>query len=785
MKPKRVFLSLSLATALLVSPGALTVIQAQESEEEDEFVLEDIVVTAEKREGKLQKTPLAISAVTGEMLIRSDINELYNLDKLIPDLRIDGEAGGSFTIASVRNVQTLDFTPIYETVTATHIDNVFLPRYVGLEGHFYDLERVEVLKGPQGTLYGRAATAGSINLITRKPMIGIFGGYGEVEYGRYDKMRVEGAINLPITENIAVRAAFRSIRHDAYNENGYGMDDDRGMRGSLLWEPNDRISLLMTADIVHIDRNDADTGIYFNSYGSLTATTPIDSPWDSSAFYNDADDAFHRADVWGFMAQYDQDLDFATVSLQYGHRAVRSHRLELVAGTFTAFDPVTTSASLVPGMRFSLDSFVPANSDSIEVRLLSNTTAAGGDTWEWVVGANYLDDKGTELVQSFFVNFDARASNNTTALFGQATWSPFDRWHFTGGYRYSWDDKTMRSSTIEDYPDGVFPDTPVHSATAEYGEPSYRANISYDVSDDIMTYIQYARGQKVGNMETNREALPSEILDAYEWGFKSRFLNNRLQANLDAFYYEYKNYNQWFNGGWCISDANGDHFCDDANGDGQVDNDDMDPYVTGSVSPGGSESKGITLGLQWLMTVKSRLSANFAWQTSKYGNYDMKAAVLARWPGNDTVQQAGGSFDNLTDREFGGPNWRGNLGYTHTFYIGDTDTLNINGNLYYEGQGIDQIMFINTGKEYAMPGREAYWLGDISARYSSSYGMPAGMEWHVRVWCNNIWNSTDLASRTFSSTHPQFGDVYPDHSGTVTGTYVLPRTMGIAFGANW
>jgi len=780
MRPlKKVLINFSLATAFLAmfSLGLSDLAQAQ-----DEFVLEEVTVTAEKREADLQKIPIAIEAVTGDTLVRTGVNELGDLDKLLPDLRID--SGGQFILPTIRNVNTFDFTPLYEMITAVFIDNVFLPTDVGYEGLFFDLERVETLKGPQGTLYGRAATAGSINLISKKPVLGIFGGNAEVEYGNFDRMRAEGGINIPVSENVAMRAAFRSLYHGPYNENGWGTDNNRGLRGSLLWEPSDRQSLLVTIDFVHVDRKEIDDGIYFSTYGSLKGKT-VDLPWDSSSYYADADEGhINRTDAWGFMAQYDHDMDFATLSMQYGHRDLQYHRIARGGGTNIVWDPATTSANLVPSFRFQmLDSRTPGNSNQLEARLISNTTAAQGDAWEWVVGGNVISDKRCEVVVSNFVNFDARMRAKTKALFGQATWSLLDRWHLTGGYRYSIDDKRMQSSTVEEYPNKDWPATPVNYRDASWREPSYKVNIGYDISDEVMTYIQYARGQKVGNLETNRVALPSEILDAYEWGLKSRFFEDRLQVNADAYYYHYKNYNQWYNGGWCISDANGDHFCDDVNGDGVSDNDDMDPYYTGSVSPGDSESKGVSVALQWLITAKDRVRANFMWQTSKYKTFNLQAAVLALYPTMDTYLRPGYSDDS--GREFGGPPMRGNVSYMHRFDIGDTGTLEVTGDLYYEGQGIDQIQFQGETKEYAMPGRDAYWLGDISARYSSSYGMPSGMLWHVRAWCNNVWDSTDLSARTFSSTHSRFGDVYPDHSGTVSGTYVYPRTMGIAIGANW
>jgi len=781
---RNALLCLSWAIAFLAMLSLCPATVLAQEDDEDTFMLEDVIVTAEKRETELKDIPLAVSVVNTDDMARANVTQMRDLEKIVPELRTTENY--AMNVISIRNVQSNDWAPFLETVTAVHVDHVFLPRYTGLDNFFYDLERVEVLKGPQGTLHGRSSVAGSINIISNKPVLDTFTGHAEVEYGEYDKMRFEGAVNFPIAENVALRTAWRSLREDALNENGYSTKDNRSMRGSLLWEPNDRSSLLITADYAHFDFKPVDTGIYFGTYGTLTNLTPIDSPWDSTGFYDDADAAWTRGDQWGVMAQYDHEFDFALLTAQYGHRASDSHFNQYAAGTTTVFIPPASAMFIKIPFRVSIDSKIPAKSDVLEVRLLSNTSSAGGDTWEWVVGANYLNDNGGEFVESFFVYYDILTDNNTTALFGQATWSPFDRWHFTAGYRYSWDDKNLCSSTLEDYPDADFPPTPVLCADAEYGEPSYKGVISYDINDDIMTYVQYARGQKVGNLESTREALPSEILDAYEWGLKGRFFNNRMSVNLDAFYYDYNNYNVFFSGGWCISDVNGDHFCDDANGDGTVDNSDMSPYYTGTVSAGDSQSQGVSLGLTWLVTQMGRFSANIAYQQSEYGTYNTAAAVLARHPGMDTYLQPGSGVNaGLDGQEFGDPNWRANFNYTHTFQIGETGTLDLTAEVFYEGQGIDQIQFLGEDKEYAIPGRDSFWLADFQARYSSTYGMPFGMLWHVRFWINNIFDSTDLNSIEYFSTHSGEGDVYPPMSGTISGTYVLPQQFGLAIGVNW
>jgi len=208
MKSEKFFLCLSLAITLLLilAQGTSTLVHAQE-----EFVLEEVTVTAEKREADLQKLPVPVSAITEETLVRQNVRQMFDLEKIVPDMEI-GFNAASLTVISIRGVDAGDWGPPTDSPNVVHMDGAVLSRHNAIESHFFDIERVEVLKGPQGTLYGRGASAGTINIITRKPIIDTFSGYGEVEYGNYNLMRAEGAVNVPISDQWAMRTAFRTLK---------------------------------------------------------------------------------------------------------------------------------------------------------------------------------------------------------------------------------------------------------------------------------------------------------------------------------------------------------------------------------------------------------------------------------------------------------------------------------------------------------------------------------------------------------------------------------------------
>jgi hypothetical protein len=232
-------------------------------------------------------------------------------------------------------------------------------------------------------------------------------------------------------------------------------------------------------------------------------------------------------------------------------------------------------------------------------------------------------------------------------------------------------------------------------------------------------------------------------------------------------------------------DTNNDGVCEDYDGVPGITDEDL-VIRTETISPGGTKHKGFTIDLTWIVTAKDRLSAIVSYEHNKYKTYNTGAAILALFP---NAQDVDVTEDDFSGRKFGRAPWRANASYTHTFNIGDTGILDITGDLYYEGQALDSILRMNQADEYVMPGRDAYWLGDISARYSSSYGMPSGMLWHVRAWCNNVWDSTEFSvvEHFDEFRNPATGqyDYYGPQRGYMVGNYVFPREFGIAFGANW
>ncbi len=855
---------------------------------DDEFTLETITVTAEKREAVLQKIPMDISVVRPDDMERMNVHQMSQLQKLMPDLSTsEGAAGTGFLMLSIRGVEPKYWNPTAETTVAVSIDGVSLTRSNGLEGKFYDLERVEELKGPQGTLYGRGSTAGALSMISKKPDIGQFGGNIQLEYGSFERRRIEGALNIPVTDKLAFRLSGRSIKTGAKDDVGISVQDMWGMRGSMRWEPTDRQSLVVTADT---DSNNnrggfGFQGVYFEAFGDVeivanpdptlseafrkyasggTVSTPYKAAW----YYTPgvAEKQQNRTDSRGLSINYDHELDWAWWTVEYGHRSsstnlswvnvqsptlqplgsVTAHywwaadTIDPVTGvvtpsgtgpqeeglgyvnwnytTYTAQkDPITGENIPVtklilyppdpPSAIATLDHSA-ARTSTLETRLTSKESIANGDKMEWLAGGMWMDDEVTEIAQ-----VSENAYNNVIlyeyALFGQASYAPFARLNFTGGYRYTWDNKRFNGFTYgtgyaESSPDNYFgvylprpmpPDKWNHySYRVDYS--TYKFNISWQATDNILPYIQYSKGVKSLDVGRDGKSVPPEELDSYEGGIKTRLFDGRLQLNLSGYYYEYKNKNDWYYTYECRIpnfDDNGVFTGCKTIGAQPDNNVDYVNSSYGVLSAGGAHQHGGNIQLTWVITPNDIFTMNASYQHNEYYNYNvadaMREAYEPLWGvGNVHSALLPENDADRTGEEFGGRPWRGNFTYMRNWFIG-TDLLTASVTGFYEGEGLDQYVARRTPEVRTYPGNPDYWTFDASINYSSTRWVPEGYRWSMRLFGTNILDNDALASRRWNDGYNAFlGSqqfTFPANSGYISGSFLQPRTLGIQFTLNF
>ena len=499
----------------------------------DDGSLADIVVTAERRSTNLQDTPLAITAFTGDALSNAGVTAVSGLTDAVPALKFN--AAPDYPQIYLRGVGNNDLSTNGSPGVALAIDGVFLARPTFGDGGFYDVERVEVLRGPQGTLYGRNAIGGVINVISRRPGYQ-FGGDARVEVGNYDLLRASGALNVPLIDGkLALRGAFQASRRDGYYSNGLADADDVAARLRLLFEPTDRLSVLLTADYLKSSPR-----------GTFQRNAPFTGdPWDVGNF--DGSDAFNRIERKTFNAEVTLDLDFADLTYLGAYsRQDQDLVLEFQDLSRPLPAPGACPNSPLCSGDYRQEDDAASRQWTHEVRLSNDAGPL-----KWVVGGFYLKDRRRSFSRQLEGRLDDPANppqiggfaypryvTESIAAFGQATYSVLDTLRVTGGIRYT---KDRKEQTVRRIAGG-----PALESANSWDAVNYRIGIDYDLGPASLLYANVTTGFKAGGFFV-ANLPPDNVFDpenvrAYAIGSKNRFLDNRLQLNAEAFYYDYSDY---------------------------------------------------------------------------------------------------------------------------------------------------------------------------------------------------------------------------------------------------
>jgi len=467
----------------------------------------EIIVTALRRAESVQTTPIAISVVDGDDMLRENVNTTEEILRDLPGVEIRKAPPGASIY--IRGIATQQGGGELDPGISFNIDGVYTPFIETSAFSFYDVQRVEVLKGPQGTLYGRNAIAGVVNVITKSPEFDGFSGFAQASVGNYDYIGFTGALNIPVADNAALRVAGDYQDNSGYLNLG---SDDVGVwsgRAKFLWEPTTTFRIEVR-------------GLYadFEGKGSAPVIYPYrDDPWTQfpTAPNVPAQDAW----IAGGSLQADLDLGFATLTYIPAYYRKKFHSATDGGGTF-------------------IKSYVMDKQHTEEVRLASNST----NPLSWIVGGYYyrgINDTGL----AFFTTIDQHVVTTSLAAFGQATLSLTDALRITGGLRFTRDKKVedgvntlggMVISTLEDI-------------RWSWNKWTWRAGLEYDVGPESMFYASVSTGFKAGG--TSLVAGPDAVFDpetltAYEGGLKNRLADGTVTLNLAGFYYDYGNYQASF-----------------------------------------------------------------------------------------------------------------------------------------------------------------------------------------------------------------------------------------------
>ncbi|WP_084399129.1 TonB-dependent receptor [Henriciella aquimarina] len=510
---------------------------AQETSD-NEGRLDTVVVTAQRRAESVQKAALSIEVLGEDQLERRGVTEPADLTKLTPSITV--AQNGVYPQTIIRGAGDNTANGLAPTAVSYSVDGVVTGQALGVSQNFYDLERVEILKGPQGTLYGRNATGGAVNLITKRPSQE-FEGYLTGEYGNFDNKRLTGALNIPLSNTLAIRGAFNLVDRDGYLSDGTDDDVRQSARLQALWQPNEVFNLRVMGDYSHTGGKGGGAVLFPRQPGTDewdALSHPINNEAITSANFGlhvpFLSDSYMDLDQWDIMAEANIELgDFATLTLIPGYRDIKLDHRTYNFGLRATTDPQTHEQT------------------TFEARLSNQT-----DRLKWVLGAYYYKentyfwwDVRALAEPNFITNFNVlneiKSKNESQAVFGEATYSLTDRFRVIGGLRYT-QDEIRKGGSVTDTAVIPAPGSPyIQSGKLEFDDVTWKAGLEFDVSDQSFLYLTASKGYKSGGFfyapdEGETNSFDPETLHALEFGLRNRFFDNTLQVNIEAFYWEYE-----------------------------------------------------------------------------------------------------------------------------------------------------------------------------------------------------------------------------------------------------
>jgi iron complex outermembrane receptor protein len=501
-------------------------------------VLEEIVVTAQRREETLQKSSLSIQVLTSEGLTRAGVAHSTDLNTVIPGIQVGG--GGNAAQVYIRGVGDFAASPLSNPAVAVNVDGIYVSRPQGINSSFYDLARLEVLRGPQGTLYGRNASGGALNLISNRPSLDGVSGYINVGAGNYSLFQAQGAVNIPLGDTVAVRAAANVIDRDGYLSDGTVDEDSQAGRVRLLWQPSESVSLLVNADVAEEKGKGAGyvqlprpagtdpwlAGSSAQSNGILAGTPPI-----GFLVAPIGTDSFRDNRFWNVSAELEWDFGPATLTVIPAYRDAEISERNYPAG-LRNFIPEATSEQT-----------------TLEVRLGNSN-----DRLKWVAGAYYYDeDQDAEyqiyqgILQDNTISYVPESQSY--ALFGEGTFSVTDRARLIAGVRYTEEERSVIGTIYTNSPLSAPPGAPLPFLLEEFGgertfsDTTWKAGVEFDLTPDSLLFFTAGTGFKAGGFNQTVAPLDTfepEKLTAYELGLRNRLLDGRLQLNFEVFYWDYE-----------------------------------------------------------------------------------------------------------------------------------------------------------------------------------------------------------------------------------------------------
>lgn len=840
-KSKMCFISILLGFIFILATFPVTYAQGVS---EEEFTLEEITVTAEKRETNVQKTAMEITAVTGSEIDSKAIGDVTKvLDGLAGVSTMGGAQGNKIFIRGIGS--SLD-TNMASPSVSLQKDNVYLGQGEAVSSTLYDIERVEVLYGPQGTLYGKNATGGTVNIITKNPT-DEFETSANVTLGDYNMRNWNAVLNIPFSSKFAARVALDKQNHEGYVSDGSGAANKLATRVKLSYKPTDRFSILLTdewtwdksqkmntvpvpgsAGNINTDRfvvpdvdGDGVADDFFDADGNRVYTDTEDGigdgimdikqtgwvlPYGGDAWSNDIWHPAPKADYRYQLHSLQIDLDMGwsrltlipTVNKNYrsmhsdfitGIAEGTGHIMGAEAFRETQYTAEARLASSVESkLIWTLGAYWNKSNNRPTNEQYSDLMDQAAATWEEGSsggGPPPMSFRGVGGSLAAFqppppspvapytsdnpITQTIREPQDGYAIFGQATYPVTDRFRLTYGMRWNNEPSTTKyriiiydvsadgmygtDTTAADYVTNLYDQTvEVQDSTASGGvrhmydtgivvhevkkSPySYTGGLEFDLAENNMLYATYKTSFKKGGLNLGSTTPPAsfdpETVKAYTMGSKNRFMNNQLQVNAEAYYYDYDGYQvQCMTQIW----------------------DELTQSMRGAmliINAEKGKNFGLDLNSDWMLTANDRISVTLAYMKTEFGELVLPGGNIG---GSSEFVLTGTDLPNA-------PHWSGTLGYEHAFMLdsGASITPSVRTKI--------STGYWTTHEKYMAGAYQgAYRTSDFYITYRDASG-----KYGISLWGKNMENEA-ITQYAFPQYRKFIGD---------------PRTTGITFSARF
>lgn len=781
----------------------------------DERGIADIVVTAERISQSAQKAALPISVVSSADLIRQNITRPEDLSRAVPALS-GSNGGGPYSVFFVRGVGNSTLNAYSDPGIAFNYDGVYIGRPSSTSGVFYDLQRVEVLKGPQGTLYGRNATGGAINVIPNRPKLGVTSLDLMASYGNYDAINAQGALNLPIGEQGAFRISGNYARRDGFMNDGTGDQDEVGLRAQVYTELTPDFNLRIAVDYAH------QGGI--GSYSTyLGAVNPTFGPT-GFAGYQYVPSGFGPDE--GILSPASRDYLAGRYVSQVGHAgqvtqgvpynnngywgATAEANLHLGSGTLTgqiAYREADLNNLFTAGMN-------GAETDEHDGQLSIEARYAGkAGPVDYLFGGYYFREN--IQANAYFSQFtlvpyqEFTTRTDSWAAFGKITLNIGEQFRITAAGRYTEDKKkfdgvsdvyilfcgnpalqlscenlpfiplvssaaelrdfyTSRGIPITRAPLYVLPPQAGGSQTAPFvlNSPmtinsrlnndkfTYRLAAEYDIGPRSMIYASFETGYHSGGFAFAKglESYDPETIDAWTIGSKNRFFDNRVQFNVEGFYWKYKD-QQYSQFGYDLGTPP------------------TTVFLTRNI--GRATIFGFDVDMQAMATETTMINASLQYLKSKYDSFvyynpNQGLPPVTTCDYAPTTQVVNGSTISVFEVDcsgkpaFNAPKWSFSAGIQQTVPLNEHKVVLQADTRYRSGAQVE-----TTFSPYTFA-KEA-WVSNASITFA-----PEDDRWYISAFVNNFTDTRRLVGASLASSVRLY-----------TGSYEPPRTYGIRVGGSF